>query len=120
MKAFSRAERVAGQVQKLLSEILQRRTKDPRLKAVVISGVKMSRDLRMARIYFAASGDEKNRAEVLEGFESARGHLKRVLAAELGLRYMPDMSFHYDDSFDYGENIERLLKSIQTENGSDR
>jgi ribosome-binding factor A len=120
MKTFSRAERVGGQVQKLLAEILRRRTKDPRLKAATISGVKMSRDLRIARIYFTAAGGKKVREAVMEGFQSARGHLKRTLAAELGLRYMPDLSFHYDGSFDYGESIDRLLKSIHTENGSDR
>jgi len=119
MRTFSRAERVGGQVRRLLSEILQRRTKDPRLKAATISGVTMSRDLRTARIYFTTSGGEKNREAVLEGFQSARGHLKRTLAAELGLRYMPDLSFHYDGSLDYGENIDRLLKSIQAENGPD-
>ncbi len=120
MSSFSRAERVGGQVQRLLSEILQRRTKDPRLKSATISGVKMTRDLRIARIFFTAAGGEKNRDDVLEGFRSACGHLKRTLAAELGLRYMPDLSFHYDSSVDYGDRIDRLLKTIQTENGSDR
>lgn len=119
MKTYPRAERVSGEVRRLLSEILQRRIKDPRLNTATITGVQMTRDLRIARIYFTISDGEKNRDAALQGFQSARGYLKRTLAAELGLRYMPDLAFYYDESFDYGDHIDRLLKSIHTDNGSD-
>jgi ribosome-binding factor A len=120
MKTFPRADRVGGQIQKLLTEVLRRRTKDPRLVAATITGVEMTRDLRIARVYFTISGGEKYREASLQGFQSARGYLKRTLAAELGLRYMPDLVFYYDESFDYGDHIDRLLKSIHTDNGSNR
>jgi ribosome-binding factor A len=119
MKTFPRAERVGGQIQKLLSEILQRNTKDPRLKTATVTGVQMTRDLKLARVYFAVSGGASHREEVLRGFNSARGYLKRALAAELALRYMPDLTFFYDESFDYGDRIDRLLKSLNTEHGPD-
>jgi ribosome-binding factor A len=119
MKSYPRAERVSGLLQQVLCEILQRGTKDPRLKAATVTGVQMSRDLRIARVYFTVNGDKLLREKVLAGFKSARGYLKRALAAELGLRYMPDLRFYFDESFDYGDHIERLLKSLNTENGSD-
>lgn len=119
MKTFPRAQRVGGQIQKLLSEILQRNTKDPRLKAATVTDVKVTRDLKLARVYFTVSGDPAHREDVLRGFNSARGYLKRALAAELALRYMPDLTFFYDESLDYGERIDRLLKSLNTEHGSD-
>jgi ribosome-binding factor A len=50
----------------------------------------------------------------LAGFESAKGFIKRELARELSLRYMPDLKFFYDASFDYGAHINRVLKTIQT------
>jgi len=118
MKNFSRAERVGGQIQKVLSDILLRDSKDPRLKSATVTGVKMTRDLKIARVYFAVSGGPTRRQEVLRGFESACGYLKRALAAELSLRYMPELTFFYDESFDYGDNIDRLLKQLKTENGS--
>jgi ribosome-binding factor A len=118
MKNFSRAERVAGQIQKVLSDILLRDSKDPRLKSATVTGVKMTRDLKIARVYFAVSGGPSRREEVMSGFESAGGYLKRALAAELSLRYMPDLTFFYDESFDYGDHIDRLLKQLNTENGS--
>lgn len=119
MIPYSRADRVSGLIQEILSNLLKKDIHDPRLEMVTITNVKMSRDLRLARIYFSIYGD-KNKAEAAaDGFESARGFIKRSLARRLGLRYMPDLTFFYDESFDYGTHIEELLKSITSENGQD-
>lgn len=83
-----------------------------------ITGVKVSRDLRNARVYFTTSGGKKCRQEASEGFKSAVGYVKRTLAQQLGLRYMPDVKFFYDESFDYGSKIDKVLKSIHTDNES--
>ena len=73
----------------------------------------MSRDLRIAKVYFSTAGDEASRKAVQEGFEKARGFLKRELAQRLELRYMPDLNFYYDESIDYGARIEQLLKDAK-------
>ena len=119
MKPFARSERVSGHIQKVLSNVLQKHVKDPRLEMAIITGVTVSRDLRTARVYFTTSGDKKRSQEVAEGFKSAVGYVKRTLAQHLGLRYMPDVQFFYDESFDYGSHIDKVLKSIKTDNGSD-
>jgi ribosome-binding factor A len=115
MKPFARSERVGGQIQKVLSDILLKRVKDPRLKTASITGVKMSRDLRIARVYFITSDDEKNVAQTIEGFKSALGYVKYKLAAELGLRYMPELRFFYDESFEYGVHIDKIFSRIHEE-----
>jgi ribosome-binding factor A len=117
MKPFARSDRVSGQIQKVLSEILLKKIKDPRLKNASITDVKMSRDLRIARIYFVASGNKKSMEEAAEGFKSALGYVKRTLARQLGLRYMPDLKFFYDESFDYGSHIDNVLKALKADNG---
>ncbi|MBU1181028.1 MAG: 30S ribosome-binding factor RbfA [Proteobacteria bacterium] len=119
MTLFSRADRVAGQIQKILSEILIKDIKDPRLDMATITGVKMSRDLKLARIYFTISGSNKSAEDAAIGFKSAAGYLKRTLASQLGLRYMPDLSFFYDESFDYGARIETLLKTLKNDDEPD-
>ncbi len=119
MKPFTRGDRVGGEIQKTLSDILARKIKDPRLSLATITGVKMSSDLRLARIYFSISGTATARDEALIGFKAARGFLKRILARQLGLRYMPDLTFFYDDSFDYGAHMDSVLKSIETDNEPD-
>jgi ribosome-binding factor A len=116
MKPFARSDRVSGQVQKVLSEILLKKIKDPRLEAATITSVKMSRDLKFARVYFVTSGGKESIKEAVEGFKSALGYVKRNLASQLGLRYMPELRFFYDDSFDYGSHIDEVIKAVKSEN----
>lgn len=104
---------------KILADLLQKETGDPRLARATVTGVKMSPDLKSARIYFTCQGGEKTKEAVTAGFGSAKGFLKRTLAKELGLRYMPELTFFYDESFDYGERINKVLKSINAANGID-
>ena len=119
MIPYNRSDRVGGLVQKVLSDVLQQRIKDPRLKMITITGVRMSQDLKVARIYFVASGGKKRTGEAVEGFKSAIGYIKRTLASRLNLRYMPELKFYYDQSFDYGSKIDQLLNSVMTKHGSD-
>ena len=112
MSQYNRADRVSGLIQTTLSEILTRDTSDPRLEMVTISGVKMTRDLRIARIYFSTSGGENRIKAAAQALENARGFLKRTLGNQISLRYMPELQFYYDESFDYGLHIENILKSI--------
>jgi ribosome-binding factor A len=115
MKPFARSARVGCQIQKVLSDILLRRVKDPRLKSASITGVKMSRDLRIARVYFITSDKNHTIDETIEGFKSALGYVKFKLAAALELRYMPELRFFYDESFEYGVRIDKILSRIHDE-----
>jgi ribosome-binding factor A len=118
MISFSRADRVGGLIQKVLSNILKKDIKDPRLKMATITGVKVSRDLKQARIYFTASGGIQKKSNAIKGFSSAHGFIKRTLAHELDLKYMPDIKFFYDESLEYGAHIDELIESTKSENGS--
>jgi len=113
MKTYPRSDRIAGLIHKTLSQLLQREISDPRLAMATITGVKMSRDLRKARIYFSLTGSSVDREEMESGFGSAMGYIKRSLARDLGLRYMPELAFVYDESYDYGSRIDRVLESIK-------
>ena len=118
MKSFPRADRVAAQIHKVLSEVLTKKIKDPRLDMAVVTGVKMSRDVKMANVYYTITGGKGSRDEVAKGFLDARGYIKRVLARQLGLRYMPEVNFFYDTSIDYGAHIDNLIKSIHSDDGT--
>lgn len=119
MMPFSRADRVSGLIQEVLSDLLKKDIHDPRLKMATITNVKMSRDLKLARVYFSIFGDSSKAQAAADGFESARGFIKRSIASKLSLRYMPDLKFFYDESFDYGSHIDELLRKITTDNGPD-
>jgi len=119
MTGFSRSERVAAKIQQVLSEILNKKVNDPRLELTTITGVTMTRDLKIPRIYFTSPNGKEKEKEILNGFNSATGYVKRTLAKQLGLRYMPALQFYYDNSFDYGSRIENVLKSIKAEHEQD-
>jgi ribosome-binding factor A len=112
MKSFSRAEQVGKQIQRGVSDILQKGLQDPRLDMATVTGVKVSQDLRVAYVYYIIYGDENSRQKAAAGFKSASGFVKRSLAKRLKIKYMPDIRFCYDGSFDYGERIDQLLEQL--------
>lgn len=113
---FKRADRVGGQVQKELSDLLQKEIRDPRLDFVTIMRVSITDDLRSARIYFTVAEGEERRLSALAGFKSASGYLRRQLSRRLELRRMPELEFLYDESCDRGTRIDKVLKEIRDGN----
>lgn len=111
-KPFERSDRVGHRILEELSTLIRNKVNDPRVASAVITHVKMTRDLKLARIYYRVAGDENERRETARGFARARGFLKRELAPLLMLRYMPDLEFFYDSAVDREERIEALFKKI--------
>jgi len=98
---------------------LLKQIRDPRIGLLTITDVKMSDDLRSAKIYVVQMGKDKLDAELQAGLEKAKGFLKRELGKRLNLRYMPDVFFFYDKSFEYGSRIDRLLMEIHEKDKTD-
>ncbi len=116
MKTYPRSNRIGKKIQRGVSEYLQSGLRDPRIRMVTITGVSMSPDLSVARVYYSVNGGARERRDARAGFKSAAGTIKRALAAELKMKYMPDLRFVYDESIDYGSRIDQLLEEIKTEN----
>lgn len=108
-----RADRIADLILKELAEVLLRRVKDPRLAEITLTNVKVSPDLRHAKVYYSLLGDEEKKTEAAVGLESARGFVKRELGKRLQLRRMPDISFYFDASLEHGSHIDRLLGDLK-------
>jgi ribosome-binding factor A len=108
----SRPERVAHLVQQKLAQLFARGLKDPRVGLVTITGVKMSPDLREARVYWTVHGEMEVRKATARGIDAARGWLRREVGATLGLRVVPDLRFTYDEAIDRGDRIEQLLREV--------
>jgi ribosome-binding factor A len=116
---FKRADRVADAIVGEISDILLKEARDPRISHLTITGVKMSDDLRLARIFFVQMGKDEVDKDTWEGLEKAKGFLKRELGKRLQLRYVPDITFLYDKSFEYGSHIDRLLMEIHQKGETD-
>jgi ribosome-binding factor A len=110
---FKRADRVADLIKQEISDILRREASDPRIVNITVTDVKLTDDLRSARIYFVELGKDSLSADVEKGLSKAKGFLKRELGKRLQLRYIPELAFFYDPSFEYGARIEKLLKEVR-------
>jgi len=110
---FKRADRVSGLIQQELSRLLWREVKDPRLAQVTITAVRVSPDLRQARILFRGLAGPEQLPGILEGLESARGFLRGELGRRLSLRYAPELSFEVDQSVDWSLKVAQLLREVQ-------
>ena len=115
MTSHHRPERVAQMVQELLGELFARGMRDPRIGLVTITGVKMSPDLREARVFWTVHGDAEQRKHTGRGLDKARGFLRHEIGVQLKLRVTPELSFTYDEAIDRGERIELLIRKVHEE-----
>ncbi|MBF0125714.1 MAG: 30S ribosome-binding factor RbfA [Magnetococcales bacterium] len=108
-----RVDRVRGQIRKELADMLQRgEVHDPLLSLSMISitDVTLSRDMQHAMIFFTVMGQDVE--SVLAGLKRASGFMRARVGRTLGLRHAPELRFQPDLSFDRGDQMERLLKTI--------
>ena len=116
---YKRSDKVAESIHELVSGLLIKGLKDPRIGFVTITGVKVTDDLSIATVYFSVIGSEEERHDSEKGLNSARGFVRKEMAASLRLRRVPEIHFKYDNSFEYGQRIEGILNEINADKGSD-
>lgn len=116
---FKRSEKVAEAVHELISELLVKGLKDPRIGFVTITGVKVTDDMHLATVYFTVIGTDAEKKATEQGLNSARGFIRKEMGKSLRMRYVPDIVFKYDVSVDYGYRIESILKEINSPEQSD-
>src|SRR5689334_21910887 len=92
---FERSDRVGDLLLKVLAELLAREIRDPRVRGINLTGVKVSKDLRHARIFFSVFGAETNKSDALAGLKRATGFIRSKLGKELSLRFVPSIEFSY-------------------------
>ena len=103
-----RTKRVSRLLIQVISEVVFKEVKDPRVKNVTVSDVTMSRDLKNARVYVEVFGGDIT--EVLEGLNKAAGFIQMRIAQTLKLKFTPKITFYKDTSFDNAQRIEKILK----------
>jgi ribosome-binding factor A len=108
-----RSDRVADALQQAIAELLLREIRDPRIGMVTITGVRISPDLRHARVFFSRLGEERERAESLAGLRSASGFIRAQVTRKLGLRVAPEIVFEFDPGLEHAERVSELLKRTQ-------
>lgn len=117
-KGFRRADRVSERLRSELMDLLLRGSvRDPAAKDVVVSAVRMTDDLSIARVYVRVLEeiDAERQEAVVEALRRATGFLRRELGQRLQLRHVPSLEFYWDDVVDSALRIESILDEISEE-----
>ncbi|MCD4652991.1 30S ribosome-binding factor RbfA [bacterium] len=114
-----RCERVADLITREVAKILRLKIADPRLQFVTITDCKVTKDIRVAYVYYSVLGDSVDENVVSEGLEKAKGFIRRELGNSLDMRYIPEVRFQFDHSLAQGNRIWDQLESIHQEDELD-
>lgn len=106
---YPRSRRIEDQIQRLLSEILRTKVRDPRLSAVIITAVKVSKDLGVAIVYYSILQSEGEAEPLDDAFKSAMGFLRRSIASELTIRRAPELRFVLDTLGASARSMDQLI-----------
>lgn len=114
-----RQRKLADLIKKEVSIIVEYKLKDPRKGFITITQVKVTGDLRIASIYYTVLGDEDERNSSAEVLEHSKNFIRSGLASIIKMRYTPELRFYYDDSLDYSQHIDDLLRKIKHDKPED-
>ncbi|RLC46348.1 MAG: 30S ribosome-binding factor RbfA [Candidatus Coatesbacteria bacterium] len=113
---YSRSDRVEHQLQREVCELLLRKVKDPRIKVVTVTSVKVTHDLRQARIYYTVPRQDQERSdEVQRGLNSATGFVRTSLGKRLRLRRVPEIHFIKDEIYEQALRVSESIVKLEKE-----
>ena len=107
-------KRLEGMLVREISDILMTEAKDEDLKFVTITSMNLANDLSYAKVYFQTLNEDKEK--ITKELNEASGFIRAILKKrKLDIRIMPELKFIYDDSMEYGNNIDSLIDKIKKE-----
>lgn len=115
-----RQGRLGEEIRKIISELLLRELKDPRLSAMIsITAVEVTSDGSYATVYLSVLGTESDeekaaaqQQDTLDALASAKGFIRREIGRQIKLRHVPDLIFKIDRSMEYGRHIDKIINSL--------
>lgn len=110
-----RSDRIADVLRQALAEVIQHQTRDPRIGFITLTGIKLSPDLKHARVYVSRLGDEGEVDGAMEALNRAAPFFRRALAGRTSLRFIPGLRFYRDSAVEKGRRVEELLREIRDE-----
>lgn len=113
---YKRSQRVGDEIARVISEAMIDHVSDPRVKSCSITSVKISDDLKNAKIYYSIfDKSDQTVSESLRAFNKATGFFKKIIGSKLKLRYIPDIRFYFDGSLVHGQEISSLIDTAVNE-----
>ena len=114
-KPYKRTDRIEQQLLEILSEIKVRHINLSNLGFITFTKAKISTDLQHAKIFFSIIKPRLELEDIIEGMNKLRGPFRKYLAPELHIRFIPELTFYYDETIEYTEKIDRIINTIYSE-----
>ena len=107
-----RTERVASVIKERIAAILIHDFNDPSLGFITVTDVRVSPDLKIAKVYFSILGNEEVQAKAMKTLESEKQHLRGLVASHVQLKFAPTLQFYLDHTLEEVDRINRLINKI--------
>ncbi len=107
------------QIREEISSIIQQEIKDPGIGFITVLEVKMTEDLKHAKVLYSVYGSEEEKEKTMEALKRARGFIKHLLGGRVQLRYTPDLTFALDTEQEKFARIDALLQKVKSEKVGD-
>ncbi len=112
---IQRSVRVGDRIREVVSQLIVRKVKDPRVSFCTITHVAMTSDLKTARIYFSVIDELQDWRKTLKGLNSAKGYIRHEIGKQVVLKTTPNIEFIHDDTFEEMDRIRELLQKVKVE-----
>ena len=117
---MQRHERLEQDVKIALSDIIMNEVKEPSVTGLIsVTDVKITPDQKYAKVYVSIFGKE-NKNKVIEALKKATGFIKRELGRRVRMRNMPDITFELDNSMEYGEHMDKVIKEVMVKDNMNK
>ena len=112
-----RQERMANEIKRGISRIIQGEIKDPRIdfSTVSVTRIEVNSDLSHAKAYFSILGDDAKQKECIAALNKAKGYIRMELSKSIQVRTFPELDFNLDKSIEHGMRITALLKELDAD-----
>lgn len=112
-----RTEKVQKLARQVLGELIHD-LKDPRIGFATVTAVRITPDLRHARIFVSVLGSDDEQRTTMKGLESAKPFLRGELGRQVRMKYLPELTFELDTAAEDAEHLERLLHTLHEKDES--
>ena len=109
-----KTDRIGSNLVKEISYILANDIKDKDINFVTITDCKVTNDLSFAKVYYTVFDLDKKK-EIDDALKNASGYIRHLLCDRVDIRHIPELTFVYDESIEYGKKIENIIEEIHEE-----
>lgn len=111
-----RTEKVASLIREEIGLLFTRDFNEPSLGFLTVTEVRMTADLKIAKVYVSIFGDAKLREQTMERLDSRKSEIRHYLGARVHLKYTPEIHFYVDETMDRVQRINELIRDTRRDN----